>query len=134
MPRPVALVVLALVLAACDAGTKAPEPKPVAAIGDTTWKLASVNGEKVTDGRFVFKIAGGFISGQGPCNTINADYQGQAPVLEIGTLITTRMVCDQLGLENRVISGFQDAHRAVLENGRLTISGDGSPVLVFDPA
>lgn len=137
MPRallPLALVA-ALACAGCDGGGGAePARGPVTAVGDTAWKLVSVNGEAVDDASFIFRIAGGFISGQGPCNTINADYQGEAPVFEIGTLITTRMICDRLGLENRVISGFQDARRAVIENDRLTISGDGSPVLVFAPS
>jgi heat shock protein HslJ len=134
MTRPFLALAALLAVAACGTESATPERGPVAALGDTPWKLVAVNGEAVTEGTFVFRIAGGFISGQGPCNTINADYQGALPVFEIGTLITTRLVCDRLGLEDRVISGFQDARRAVLDGSRLTISGDGSPTLVFDPA
>lgn len=137
MKRAPALGGLILALAACGEpgpGTDRPDPRNIAALGDTPWKLVAVNGEDVRAEGVVLDIAGGFLSGKGPCNTINANYEGQIPEFRIGTLITTRMICDRLGLENRIVLGLQDARRATIENGRLTISGDGSPVLVFEPA
>lgn len=125
---------MALALAGCGPATTESETPPVAAVGDAPWRLASVDGEDVGTVDVVLSIAGGFISGQGPCNTINANYIGVPPEFAIETLITTKVSCPRLGLENRIVSGLVNASSAVVENERLTISGEGSPVLVFRPA
>jgi heat shock protein HslJ len=130
-----ALFVLALATAACGDATDGPDgPRSVSAIGDAPWRLVSVNGEAVEDERIVLKIAGGFISGQGPCNTINANYIGEAPDFAVETIVTTKMFCEQIGLENRMVEGLLDARRAVVEGGRLTMTGEDSAELVFVPA
>ncbi|HEU0221873.1 MAG TPA: META domain-containing protein [Paracoccaceae bacterium] len=136
MQRALALAVMALSLCACagvEPVAETPESPAVTSVGDTSWRLVAVNGESVESDEIVMKIEGGFISGQGPCNMINANYVGEPPAFQVETLITTRMICDRLGLERRMIDGLSGARQAVIENGRLTISGEGSPVLVFRP-
>ncbi|GIX12095.1 MAG: hypothetical protein KatS3mg118_0054 [Paracoccaceae bacterium] len=131
--RPAAL--LALALAACDMAPQTAGPaQPIEAIGDTPWKLASIDGEPVAPVEIMLNISGGFISGTGPCNTINANYVGEVPEFRIETLITTKLSCDRLGLENRVIEALMQADRAEIAGSRLTIRGDASPVLIFNPA
>lgn len=129
--RPAALVAL-LMLSACDGvGTAVPEAR-IESIGDTPWRLARI-GETEADSAVVLRIGGGFLSGTGPCNTLNANYVGEAPAFEIETLISTKMACDRLGFENRVIEALMNATRAEVANGRLTISGPSSATLVFVP-
>lgn len=129
-----AMALLAVSLAACEAPRSEPESPPITEIGDTPWRLASVDGEPTDDVDVVLDIEGGFISGRGPCNNINANYLGQPPVFQVETLITTKKACDRLGLENRIVEALVNADRAVVEKERLTISGPDSPLLRFDPA
>lgn len=131
-PAPL-LAALGLALAACGEAPVEDTPRSVNAVGDATWKLVEMNGADPGHDGILLRIAGGFLNGQGPCNTINANYVGEAPAFEIETLITTKMVCDRLGLENRVVEALLGARRAVVANGRLTLSGEGSATLVFVP-
>ncbi|MEM9049973.1 MAG: META domain-containing protein [Pseudomonadota bacterium] len=133
-PTAALCVAAGLVLAACDASPPEPEKPPITKLGDTPWRLAMLDGEAVGSVEFVLNISGGFISGTGPCNTISADYQGQAPDFVIGTLITTRAVCDRLGFERKVVAALANATRAMIADERLTITGLDSPEMTFVPA
>ncbi|WP_157982324.1 META domain-containing protein [Oceanicella sp. SM1341] len=142
MLRSLGLAGLVLVLAACDPQTattgsgvtSSSAPASVTAIGDTPWHLVRVGDEDVSRDEVVLRMAGGFISGQGPCNVLNANYLGDAPEFRVETLVSTKMMCDRLGLEQRLIDGLMNARNASVANRRLTITGEDSPTLVFEPA
>ncbi len=139
VPRMPALALL-LAMAACGTlesspvSTNRPLRGPVTALGDTDWRLVAVNGEKARSDTVIVKIAGGFISGQAPCNVINGNYVGTLPSFEVETMVSTKIACDLLGLEHRIIEGFMNARQASIANNRLTISGIDAPTLVFEPA
>ncbi|QDL92191.1 META domain-containing protein [Paroceanicella profunda] len=141
MLRSLGLAGLVLFLAACDpqtgtsiGGIGSSAPTIVSAIGDTPWHLVRVGDEDVSGENVVLKMAGGFISGQGPCNVLNANYLGEAPEFRVETLVSTKMMCDRLGLEQRLIDGLMNARNAKVANRRLTITGQDAPTLVFEPA
>ncbi|MEM8740070.1 MAG: META domain-containing protein [Pseudomonadota bacterium] len=135
LPRPlIAAAAAATVLAACDASPPAPETPPITRLGDTPWRLVSVAGNDVGSVDVVLRIAGGFVSGKGPCNSLTANYLGEAPEFQIEAMATSNTTCDRRGLENRIFEALLDARSAVVANETLTLSGPDGEALVFRPA
>ncbi|MEL6236706.1 MAG: META domain-containing protein [Pseudomonadota bacterium] len=130
----VAAFAAGIVLAGCDAAPPEPESPPITRLGDTPWRLVSVADEDVGSVEVVLRIAGGFVSGKGPCNSLTANYLGDAPDFQIEAMATSNTTCDRRGLENRIFEALLDARSAVVANEKLTLSGPDGEALVFRPA
>jgi len=135
MIRRVPILVLSiLVLAACDGFSVPYLSAETQARNDRSWKLIELRGEGVGSAGIVFDISGGFINGTGPCNTINANYVGEAPDFQVQTLITTKRACAGLALEQRLIEALKAARSMTRRDGRLVLSAEGVELLVFEPS
>ncbi|MEM9011510.1 MAG: META domain-containing protein [Pseudomonadota bacterium] len=130
MRRVLVALVLVPILAAC-ADLAADGPAPPTAIADSAWRIASVNGREVPPaGRL--EMAGGFITGTGPCNTIRANYIGPLPAFQIEALSSTNRPCESAELEQEIISALLRARQAEVVDGRLHLMEAGTTILVFD--
>lgn len=129
------LIAFVCLLAACgDAPTETrATPKVVSEIGDTEWRLATLEGAEVPVSNVVMKIAGGFISGTAPCNTVNANYLGELPDFRVELLVTTKSSCDEIALEQAILRTMIEARKAVVVDSRLTLTTEDGRTMVFVP-
>lgn len=128
--KPHACILLAsLVLAACAA----PGPKP----GDVrgAWRIDQARGEPLLDKRNARLDFGadGRLRGHTSCNRLNAPYALEGDRLQVGAVVTTRMACAPLQLEqeDRVLTALELARTArVRPDGILELRDeDGRGVL-----
>lgn len=107
------------------------------------WKIVQARTEPILDQRNarLDLDANGRLSGHTSCNTMSATYTLDAPQIRIGPIVTTRMACSPLRLEqeDRILTALEAAVTAVVRgDGLLEIrDGDGRGLLRairFEPA
>lgn len=107
------------------------------------WKIVQARTEPILDQRNARLDLGtdGRLSGHTSCNTMSATYTLDAPQIRIGPIVTTRMACSPLRLEqeDRILTALEAAVTAVVRgDGLLEIrDSDGRGLLRairFEPA
>jgi len=127
---PLAVVVLAIVLAAC-AGPGGN------ALGDTAWELASLAGSGVLPGTTItLKFSGDQISGSAGCNQYGGSYKTSGNSLRISDVFATEMGCLEpkgiLEQEQAYLTALRAAARYQIVSDRLEIFDEtGSQGLAF---
>jgi heat shock protein HslJ len=120
----------ALLLAACTtASAEAPAAPPGPPQGGI-WRLVAIGGAAVAPGVTLDLSQAGRLAGQGPCNRFAGTYAGWFPEFRPAGLVTTEIACDRLAEEARFLAALAAARRAEVAGDRLTVTGDGPP-LVF---
>jgi heat shock protein HslJ len=107
--------------------------------GGTSWQLATANGTEVAaDVAATLQFSeDGQVSGSGGCNTYGGPYTVKGHQINIGPLVSTRMVCPtaQTAVETVFLGGLEKVVSWKVGGGRLTLLGpQGKPTLVFDRA
>jgi heat shock protein HslJ len=122
-------IISGLVAAACASSA------PAAMLNDTSWTVASINGEPVSEGAPTIEFSGDRISGMGGCNRYFGGYEitgGETIIIRgIGS---TEMACEPAEIMSREQAYFTalNAVRAYRFDGdQLTLSAVAGPTIVF---
>lgn len=96
-----------------------------------TYHLQRMGDETVDPARVTMLLEQGRISGRGFCNNYFASQTATLPALKIGPVGTTRMACPEplMAQDTAYIKALNEAQTASFADGKLTISGDGSPLV-----
>lgn len=121
-----------LVAAACASNA------PIAALADTRWTVASINGEPVAERAPTIEFSGDRISGSGGCNRYFGGYEVTgAETIVIRGLGATEMACSPteiMAREQTYLTAL-DAVRAYRREGdQLTLSAVAGPTIVLNRA
>lgn len=129
-----AMTVAALALAACE-----PVP-PAAAAGDGedrgfipggSYVLVGMDGQTVPLRNVTLLVEENRLSGEGPCNHYSATNNATLPAVSLSPIISNRMACKDLQLENRFMSVLQQATAMEFYGGVLKIKSP-STWLIFE--
>lgn len=71
------------------------------------------------------------LSGNTSCNTYNAPFTLSKNVLEVQSLVTTRMACDKMDVEKKFVEAFTGRMDIDLENGKLVVRKDNKEIMTF---
>jgi heat shock protein HslJ len=120
-----------LALAACAPASAAPRALSVKGV----WRIDQARTEPILDrskARLDFR-ADGTLTGNGSCNTLRASYTLKGADIKIGPVVTTRMACGTLQMEqeDRILQALENAATAkVRGDGLLELrDADGRGVL-----
>jgi heat shock protein HslJ len=130
-----------LVAAACVSGLAAAacaSNAPIAALADTRWSVASLNGEPVGERGPTIEFSGDRVSGSGGCNRYFGGYEiTGAETIVIRGVGSTEMACDPPEIMMREQAYFTALAgvRAYRRDGdRLTLSAVAGPTIVLQRA
>lgn len=134
-PLPLAATAASLVLTACGhAPAPAPAPVPQLTVR-TEWRIVQARTEPMLDtrrARLDFRVDGRLV-GHTSCNSLTASYTLDGDRLKVGPVVTTRMACARLQMEqeDRVLTALELAVTArVRPDGLLELrDADGRGVL-----
>lgn len=128
-----ALSVATLALAACE-----PAPATPTAPGDDRsfipgghYVLVGMDGQTVPLRNVTLLVEEKRISGQGPCNGYGAVNNAELPALQLSPIVSTKVACKDLKLENRFLSVLQQASEVDYYGGVLRIKSP-STWLIFE--
>lgn len=144
------LIVMGCLLAAVSAWTACTHSK--AATGSTTtnsssenpsllydkdWRLVSIQGELVdTAGMhripaIRFSKSDHRVSGNGGCNGMGGTYTVTGEKLHFSPLISTKMACPNLSVEDKYFKALNQVTRFEVGDGRLELFSDNGSLLLF---
>ncbi len=132
-PRTVAIVASMLVTGVC-AQPAASAPAMIPSVHGA-WKIVQARTEPILDQRQARLDLGadGRLGGHTSCNTMSAPYTLDGPQIRIGPIVTTRMACSPLRLEqeDRILTALESAVTAIVRgDGLLEIrDSDGRGLL-----
>ncbi|WP_163272991.1 META domain-containing protein [Dysgonomonas sp. 511] len=92
-----------------------------------TWKLVSMNGKSISEGDAVktptleFNFVENRLHGSTGCNNYNGGFSLENNVLELKPLVTTRMMCPKMDVEQEFVKTF---------TGRIDIDKDGNKLVL----
>lgn len=128
-----ALGAAALTLAACE-----PAPTTVTAGGDDrgfipggSYVLVGMDGQTVPLRNVTLLVEEKRMSGQGPCNSYSASNNAELPAIALSPIISTKMACKDIALENRFLSVLQSATSVDFYGGVLRVKSP-STWLIFE--
>lgn len=125
----------ALIAALCAAGSAAAQAPAVANNVLGAWKIVQARVEPILDQRSARLDLGadGRLNGNTSCNTMAAPYRLDGSNIRIGAIVTSRMSCSPLRLEqeDRILSALESAATAIVrQDGLLEIrDSDGRGLL-----
>lgn len=111
-----------------------PAVRPAASFQGTTWIATEINGQAMGSGSrvfFIYNAATRSVSGNGGCNTFSGDCRVEGESLTIGPLVSTKMACNNLSLENSYFKALQSATRYTLAGDKLILFAADNVVGVF---
>ena len=141
MPRPTrrlavvgALTAATLALAACEpttppAGTAPGEDRGFIPGGN--YVLVGMDGQTVPLRNVTLLVEENRLSGQGPCNGYSATNNAELPAISLSPIISTKMACKDIELENRFLSVLQQSTAVDFYGGVLRIKSP-STWLIFE--
>lgn len=100
------------------------------------WTLATIDGGVVAD-LFnseklpTIEFKEGRLGGHGGCNRYNGQYTLDGNVVKVGPLMSTRMACDYIDGEGKLLKTLEGDSKLVVEGNTLSFVKDGASVLVF---
>jgi heat shock protein HslJ len=125
----IACVVSGLVAAACASNA------PTAILADTSWTVASLNGEPVAERAPTIEFSGDRITGSGGCNHYFGGYEVTgAETIIIRGVGSTEMACEPAEIMTREQAYFMalSAVRSYRQDGdQLTLSAVAGPTIVL---
>lgn len=127
-----AVTAATLALAACE-----PTSTPTAGGEDRgfipggSYVLVGMDGQTVPLRDVTLLVEEKRLSGQGPCNSYSAANNAELPAIALSPIVSTKMACKNLRLENRFLSVLQQATEAEFYGGVLKIKSP-STWLVFE--
>ena len=104
---------------------------------DTYWKLVSVGGVAVGEGRrephLIFGPEGG-LAGNTGCNNLSAVYTRDEDRIDVGPILTTRMYCAETAeAERQFLKGLREAEHWTISGDRLELTtAGGVTIAVFE--
>jgi heat shock protein HslJ len=131
----------ALVTAGCISGLAAAacaSNVPIAALSDTRWTVASLNGEPLAERAPTIEFGRDRISGSGGCNRYFGGYEiTGTDTIVIRGVGSTEMACEPMAIMTREQAYFTalDGVRSYRRDGdRLTLSSVAGPTIVLERA
>lgn len=128
-----ALSVATLALAACE-----PAPATPTAPGEDrsfipggSYVLVGMDGQTVPLRNVTLLVEEKRLSGQGPCNSYSAQNNVELPAIQLTPIVSTKMACKDLKLENRFLSVLQQASEVDFYGGVLRVKSP-STWLIFE--
>ncbi|MBS1561203.1 MAG: META domain-containing protein [Bacteroidetes bacterium] len=122
----VAMASLVLLIVASCATTRS--TSSTASINGRTWFVLSVRSEHLQqqfDARSPqLSFEGDRLSGTGGCNAISASTTIDDTTMRIGAVASTRMMCEALPLEQRIIKALADVRTFSVQADRLYLLGE----------
>ena len=123
----------------CTLTFEAHGAKPLAAIGDSEWTLAEIDGHPLAPGTKAptFMLTGGKAGGFGGCNRYTGPVTENGPgLISFGELASTRMACPDapMSLEAEFLNNLRHVTTYAFQDGRLAFrwqDGRESGVLLF---
>lgn len=101
---------------------------PAIALSGRTWFVESVRLEHLStlfDTRSPqLLFDGGHLSGHGGCNAISTTYTTDGTTIRIGAIASTRMMCEDMPRENRIIRALSEVRSFVVDKDRLFLLGE----------
>ena len=119
-----------LSLAACR------DDETVSAYGaaNIEWRLVEIDGQPFSPTANLRFPEPGRIAGTAPCNTFSATMDAPYPWFDAQHLSLTRMVCDDLPMENQFLQALQDMTLSEISAGTLILSNIDGREMVFTAA
>jgi len=102
-----------------------------------TWKLQSINGKSVSEDDAMqiptleFNFAEMRLSGTTGCNRYNGAFTLNKNVLDLTPLVTTRMACPKMEMENEFVKTFTGRIDLDMEGNMLTLRKDNKTIMMF---
>ncbi|KAA8475704.1 heat shock protein HslJ [Arcticibacter tournemirensis] len=87
------------------------------------WNLVSVDGKSAahSESYIEFDSTSGKIHGKGGCNGFGGTYTSKTNTLKIEGIISTKMACDHLDIENSFFRILEKADRYTIDKGALQL-------------
>lgn len=100
------------------------------------WTLEKIDGGVVADLFSKEKLPtiefkDGRLGGHGGCNRYNGQYKLEGNVVKVGPLMSTRMACDFIDGEGKLMKALEGDSKLVVEGNTLSFVKEGVSVLVF---
>jgi len=101
------------------------------------WKLQNINGKSVSAGDAMktptleFDFIQNRLSGSTSCNNYNGAFTLAKNVLDLKPLVTTRMACDKMDMENEFVKTFTGRIDVDMENNMLVLRKDNKTIMTF---
>jgi heat shock protein HslJ len=133
--------VVRLLLAAMLSGTSAAAASTGRTLASETWSLVEMDGKPVVlaTGQgapsLAFDPHSSRVSGSTGCNRLTAGYAEREGLLHFTPLATTRMLCPESGVDERLfLTALEDVTRYRIDGDELTLYHGEKALLVFAPA
>ena len=125
------LIILGLVSGCSIMNQKA----DVANLGDTPWKLISINQNPISLGDaaiLTFDEKESKVSGTAACNSFNAGYEMIKMTIKFESVITTKKYCEgKMDEENQIITNLQNVTRYDVKADKLYFYGKDQLLLTY---
>ena len=101
-----------------------------------TWTLDKI-GDNAVAGLFnnerlpTIEFQNDRLGGNGGCNRYNGQYKLEGNVIKVGPLMSTRMACDFLDGEGKLLKALEGEAKLVMDGNALNFVKDGATVLSF---
>ncbi|MCF3973040.1 META domain-containing protein [Paracoccus salsus] len=119
-------------LAACEpVATATPTGDDLGFIPGGSYVLVGMDGKTVPLRNVTLLVEEQRLSGQGPCNSYSAANNASLPTVALSPIISTKMACKDLELEDRFLSVLQQASEMEFYGGVLKIKSP-STWLIFE--
>ncbi|MBU3029616.1 META domain-containing protein [Paracoccus marinaquae] len=125
------MTVAGLALAACEPTTTVVDGEDRGFIPGGNYVLVGMDGAAVPLRNVTLLVEEQRVSGQGPCNSYSAANNAELPAVALSPIISTKMACKDLKLENRYLSVLQQATEMEFFGGVLKVKSP-STWLVFE--
>ncbi|CAN5411651.1 hypothetical protein BH10BAC6_BH10BAC6_03990 [soil metagenome] len=101
---------------------------PSVALSGRTWYVESVRTERLSapsDSRSPQLIfSEDRLSGYGGCNAISTTFTTDGTTIRIGAIASTRMMCEDMPRENRIIKALSEVRSFVVDKDQLYLLGE----------
>jgi len=132
------LFCIVLLLVAC--GTPRSSADSARALSGRTWYIVAVRSERVNnefDTRSPqLSFIGDAVAGSGGCNALSGTVTIDGDDLQFGPIASTRMMCEQAPLENRILKTLAEVRHYSANGERLLLMGERltDTLLICSPA
>ncbi|MDR0893831.1 MAG: META domain-containing protein [Prevotellaceae bacterium] len=133
----VCMTVVMVALSSCGSSKNA---AAISTLGGT-WNIIEVNGSAVVPASgqefpfLTFDVTEGRVSGNTGCNRVSGsfDTKAKAGTLSLGALVSTRMACMDMTLENKVLAALNEVEKfKKLSDNTMALSGaNGKSIIVL---
>ena len=103
-------------------------------MGMDHWQVVELNGEPF-DARATLHFTGRYkLAGHAPCNSFRTTMSTPFPWFDVNAIAATKRACPDLRLEAAYFDALKAATLAQVTEGRLILSDEDKPLVVFTPA